>query len=48
MIKDYLVSGFLWSVDLNSDDVKDLMYCDFNEDGNINVICETSKLIKKM
>lgn len=44
MIKDSLVSGFLGNVDLDSDDVKDLMYCDFNEDGSVNEILETNKL----
>lgn len=46
MIKDALVSGFLGSVDLDSDDVKDLIYCNFKEDGSVNQVLETNKLDK--
>ena len=41
--KDVLLSGYLGSVD-ESDEVKDLVFCNFNEDGSVKEILEMSKL----
>ena len=41
--KDSLLSGYLGKVD-ETDEVKDLVFCNFNEDGSVKEIIETSKL----
>ena len=41
--KDSLLSGYLGKVD-ETDEVKDLVFCNFNEDGSVKEIIETSNL----
>ena len=41
--KDILLSGYLGSVD-DGDEVKDFVFCNFNDDGSVKEILEASKL----
>lgn len=44
IIKDILVNGYLGSFDADGENVTEVVYCKFNEDGSVNDVIEQNKL----
>jgi len=44
IIKDVLVNGYLGSFDAEGENVTEVVYCKFNEDGSVNDVIEQNKL----
>lgn len=44
IVKDILVSGYLGTVEGGSEEVKELAFCNFNDDGSVKEIIEMSKI----